>query len=313
MLRHSFHKSEYDNYKPPEFIGRFPLGFVSVIASKPGIGKTWYTLYNIISYSKNFRVSGLFGDCSPILIYDRLRRIVNKPNSDNIFCYFLSEIQQSGFIFDLSQEKGINGIKKLIVDNNIQLLFIDTLISFISSDESSQKEITPIMQKLVNIASSTNCAIVINHHLRKQDVNAKSATIDDVIGSSVITRLAAVVLILSKHNGMINISTVKNWFCEVRDGAFHITNTNGAITLSEAYQIGSNTQSKSEIVIEYIKNLSADSIFCLSQLEGLLISVGATTVRKLYHDIIEMGLAEDLSPDAPIMDKMLKRCKEVQA
>lgn len=306
-LRHTLRLEEADNYPSPEMIGHFPAGYVSIVASKPGCGKTWYTLYNLYTLSHDYRVGALIGDCPPNLIYDRVRRIANYANNDNIYVSFLSEILQIGHDIDLV--RGVSGVEQFITKNSLRLIFLDTLVSFMGADESSQKDVTPIVKNLKNLAERTNCAIVLNHHLRKGSTNkeATEANSDDVIGSSILTRLTANVIIMKKQDGAIRAEFAKAWFTDNKPFTFKLVNLNGAITLMEGDNAGPMARSTQEQEItEYLKSRNPGYQFKIGDLAKSYPNITIKTWRDIFKKWLVTGFVKDLTPTETVMDKALQ-------
>jgi len=114
------------------------------------------------------------------------------------------------------------------------IIFIDTLISFHTADESKQGEMTEIYQFLLNVAKTFNCAVVVNHHTRKRSNKGGNSPLkqDDVIGTNAGIRLASCVYIaeqedekLSDNDGMptVWIRNVKSWDKKLPDLSYKFT------------------------------------------------------------------------------------------
>lgn len=303
-LRHTLTTEEAWNYPSPDFLGRFPIGYLSIVASKPGCGKTWYMLYNIATYSREHNVGALIGDCAPTLIYDRVRRITNTFTHSNVYCYFLSEMQQRGYNIDFADRpSSLVETKRVIEQNKLHLLFIDTLASFMTCDESSQKDMTPIIQGLVKIACETQCAIVINHHLRKGNEKGEVG-LDEVIGSSILTRLAAVVLTMKRRENVVTIQCPKNWFTNSEEMKFSVISINGAVTMTET-TFTTTARSRSDLV-QYVMNIQPDTTIPASQL-AQMGNLSMHRLRELINELKTRDIVIDMTPDDKASEKLLVR------
>jgi len=305
MKRHTLTKEEAWNYPSPEFWGRFPLGYVSIIASKPGCGKTWYMLHCMSDFSRKGNVGAFIGDCAPSLIYDRIKRITNTFAHGNVYCYFLSEMQKEKAGIDYSKtDEAMFATRKIIVEQELKVLFIDTLVSFMTGDESSQKEVSPIMQGFVKLATETKCAIIINHHLRKG--NAKQGEdLDEIIGSSVLTRLASVVLTMKRQDETtVTISCAKNWFTSTETTKFKLLNNEGAITTIET--LYTTTATNSVDLFEYVKEKQKEQTFPAVEL-AKVAHISVSTLRDVVSRLLSEGLVGDLTPKEKCIDKLLIR------
>jgi len=207
---------------PTEFVGAFPKKGVSIIASKPGVGKTWYVLYNIISLSRQgFKTCTFFGDCPPNVVYDRINNLEDSGEDipeEMKQMYFLTDAVREKQQMFLTVPEGLHNFCEVLHYERPDVVFIDTFSSLTDIEESSQKDTAELFQKLIVIAEKYNCAIVIIHHLRKSSrkERAMSVDLDDIIGSSIITRLASLVVVLTKdrETGRVYINVVKTWYQE---------------------------------------------------------------------------------------------------
>lgn len=203
-----------------EFVGTFPKKGVSIIASKPGIGKTWYVLHNIITLSREgFKTCTFFGDCPPNVIYDRVNSMEDSGEEipeERKQMYFLTDAVKEKKNMILTEPEGLHNFCEVLHYEKPDIVFIDTFSSLTTIEENSQKETANLFQKLLVVAEKYNCAIVIVHHLRKSSrkERAMSIDLDDVIGSSIITRLASIVLVLTKdkESQKIFVNVVKSWY-----------------------------------------------------------------------------------------------------
>ncbi len=159
------------------------------------------------------------------------------------------------------------------------------------------------MQRFVKLANETKCAIVINHHLRKG--NAKQGDdLDEIIGSSVLTRLASVVLTMKKHDDIVTISCAKNWFTTTDTTKFKLLNHKGAITTIESLYTTSITNSVG--LFEYVKAKPKDTTFNVSEL-AKVGNIAVSTMRDLVKRLITSDIVGDLTPNEQCMDKLLVR------
>ena len=220
LSRRTLHKDL--SIAPTEFIGVFPKKGVSIIASKPGVGKTWYVLYNMITLAREGKkVCSFFGDCPPNVIYDRINALedTGEDSAENLKqMYFLTDAVKEKQKMMLTNPEGLHNFCEVLHNERPDLVFIDTFSSLTEIEESSQKDTAELFQKLIIVAEMYNCAIVIVHHLRKSSrkERAMSIDLDDIIGSSIITRLASLVLVLSKdrETKRVYINVVKTWYQE---------------------------------------------------------------------------------------------------
>ena len=203
----------------------FAKGFLSIIFGEGGSGKTWLLLnlalfltngigewFNI-EIEKKYKVLLLEGDAPNALINTRLNKF--KFNLDDEFFKYINrfEVDKQGINLNLSSKEGRNNLEFLITESNAEFIIIDTLISFVD-DEKDAENIKKVIDSLRKIATKCNCHILICHHSRKKDNTEKRKRLEqsDVIGSSIITRLASVVIGIEKIDNENIIEIKKSWF-----------------------------------------------------------------------------------------------------
>lgn len=264
-LRHSV----TEDVEAISFVGGiYPRRHLSILASAAGVGKTWLMTAQALNLSAGGYV---FGSTSPFnkpaktlifcgetgieILIERAHLLQVNYNPENIAIYASSDLAANDIAFCLDDEVGFSNIKKIIQGENPDLVFFDTLISFRSDDENASQNTSKILTKLRGVADTMNCAIVLNHHIRKRKQRDMQTelTQDDIIGSSAITRLCAVAFILEKAPGdLIKTVCVKSWWKK-----------------PEAYYWG-------------IKSVSQDEVTLIAT-----VSADMTRNRLLIHDIIE--------------------------
>lgn len=230
-----------------DFVGGiFPKRQVSIVASEPGCGKTWAMLQFCADISNGWKVGKfygcsfwekqrkslmLIGDTGKEMIVDRINKMMlNYITPPEYIMYFVSDFISEKQPFLLNTEEGCRSIQNLIHFEHPDVVFIDTLISFMVGDENSAKEVGEIFLNLRNMAEEENCAIVINHHFRKTQNGTRrgrNATLNDVIGSSAMSRLASVMIALTRNKddetrNLVDVMTVKTWYKEVPHFQFEI-------------------------------------------------------------------------------------------
>lgn len=250
--------------KPTDFIGGiFPRRQLSIMASEPGCGKTWVMLKfcaelsNEWVYRKFFGQSFvekerkclmMIGDTGREMIVDRINKldIIKNVKSQNYIFYFVSDLIKEKHPFLLNTVEGRGSIQGLIHFEKPDIVFFDTLISFMTADENSAKEVGELFIGLREIAEEENCAIVLNHHFRKTQgghTSRKSVSINEVIGSSAMSRLASVMLALVRdrtdpQKNIVQVSTVKTWYKEITPFRFEIVGNDDKVDLIPDYTQG---------------------------------------------------------------------------
>lgn len=191
----------------------FARGFISIIFGDPGSGKTWLILVLCLSLSNGSTLwNGIFvnkskvllleGDSPDALLKTRLEKLDEKLNDDYFSYVNRYTAEKKGMNLSLSDTKGRKNLETIIKAYRPDFVVIDTLISFIN-DEKDAEGIKRVIDELRIFAEKYNCHISICHHSRKRMTGEKRKSLDqsDVIGSSVITRLASVVIGVERNEG----------------------------------------------------------------------------------------------------------------
>lgn len=263
-LRKSFEKDD----KPIDLIGNmFPIGYVSILASKAGVGKTWYLqklscdvskggLVEPFGYSQPERKVLYFtGETGIEMLNKRIYLTDWKYKFSNLSVYGLNDALVAGVSLFLDDESGRNNIIEIIRGENPELIIFDTLISFHRQDESAQKEITGIYAFLTSVAKRFDCAILISHHLRKSKLSSAKISQDEVIGTSAMSRLASTVFVVQRlQNTNRNlVKNVKNWLPQVPDFTYEIKNYEDSVEISYSTTVESEVSFLRDKILNYLK------------------------------------------------------------
>lgn len=272
--------SNAERLNPVDFVGGvFPKRQLSIIASEPGCGKTWAMLKFCADLSNGYQFGKFFGhsfgyeerkcmmligDTGKEMIIDRLNKLDLKYiKEQNYIFYFISDMITEKYPFLLNTEEGRSSIQSLIHFERPDIVFFDTLISFMTGDENSAKEIGEIFIGLRGMAEEENCAIVLNHHLRKTakgEGHRKSVSLNDVIGSSAMARLSSLMIGMTRDRNypdrnIVKVQSVKTWYKEIRSFEFEILSEDDSeVVLSPDYY-GGNLRKLRMIVDEIGKSL----------------------------------------------------------
>ena len=228
--------------------GLYPRGYMSVLAAQAGTGKTWFMQYlacrlsrggnilaGLIPNSKKMKVVILAGETGKYLLDKRLQATCWAYDKKRIKVYDALELQREEIPIMLNTEEGKMTFLAILEYEKPDIVYFDTLISFHTADESKQGEMTSVITFLLKTAKTFNCAIVLNHHLRKRSTKAQmknatpTPTQDDIIGSGVIVRLASCAYVayqaadeLGTNEGMptVIVSNPKSWLKRTPDFAY---------------------------------------------------------------------------------------------
>lgn len=214
--------------------GLYPRGFMSIVASQAGTGKTWLTQYiccqlsrggrildGMVARSPRYKSVIMSGETGAELLDLRLKSTCWDYVRENMKTYSAVEMMTEGEHIYLNTQEGQETAAAIFYAEHPDIVFYDTLISWHSMDESKQAEMTGVYTFLLRMAKAFNCAVVVNHHTRKRPANmmSRKPTQEDVIGSSAGVRLAATVYTITAEDedaglSKMTVSNVKSWYAK---------------------------------------------------------------------------------------------------
>ena len=299
--------------EPVDLIAKmFPVGYVTILASKPGVGKTWF-LHKLacdvsiggstmpFGYSEpERRVVYLSGETGVQLLNKRQALTNWRYNERNLSIYSLGDAISNNVSLFLDDTDGRNNLVEILREENPELLIIDTLISFHRQDESAQKEITDIYAFLSKIATKFDCAVLISHHLRKSKASSVTAinsmSQDEVIGTSAMARLASTVFAIYRVPGTSRnlVKNVKNWLPEIPDFTYEIKSTADEVTIVYSTTAEADSKYLSERILNFLKGSGVGVFKKISDIARAL------QVRKTGYAYLR-ELCKDLEKEKKIM------------
>lgn len=297
--------SSVDNVQGYDWIipNLLPRGFISLLFSYAGAGKTWIVIDLGIRLSLGLQVLGdiavdklkvvlLEGDTPDSLVKERVDKLSLKAD-DNYFQYVNSyEAEKQGVILNFSEPDGLKNLEDIIRLSNPDLIIIDTLISFVN-DEKDAEDIRRVMKKLNYLATTYDCGILICHHTRKRPNGEKRQKTDqsDVIGTSIITRLLGCVIGIDKYHSSLVMNTKKSWFNKFQDREIKLVDTeDGKVKVD--YTIIDNLEKNStdkmcDNILDYIISNNLKE-FKRKDIEQKFNNINA--VRKALKKLEENGI-----------------------
>lgn len=211
-----------------EFVGGFfARKHVTILASKAGIGKTWYLIKLLADlsvggtiflsqayYQPPIKCLLFAGETNVPLIIERFKMLNSDVNFDNIVILSYLDAAKQGQFLDLDTREGAMLINQVVKDVNPDIVVFDTLMSFRRDDENSSQSTRDMMTRLQFIADNNNVAVIATHHLRKSDKRERNQSIDqdEIIGSSALVRLASSAFIMVKRYQANSLHCVKSWW-----------------------------------------------------------------------------------------------------
>lgn len=254
LLQHSLLLDPKYTEKPVEFVGVFPRGYVSIVAGVPGVGKTWFMLDVCRSIADGLPILSdadgeihkgkaliFAGETGVRMLVERMQMLGGVDNLPSIRVVSSHEMARLDIDVMINTAIGRKNIDEAIKEFRPDLVFFDTVISFMSGgkDESSQADMTDPIRGLSAIAGAYNTAIVLMHHFRKrptQTTDTQSRGLDEVIGSSALTRLASLVVGIERKREMRFCHCIKSWWKEFAPFSFIIKqDCEGSLHLEACY------------------------------------------------------------------------------
>ena len=219
-----------------EFVGIFPKGYVSMLVGEPASGKTWFMLSMCrgiadgtiglgcpVPYKQGKSVI-LAGETGVGLLCNRYKELGFPSHAENI-TVFSAAMCTGDDTLSLDTDRGISNLTEILTELKPDVVFVDTLISFCSGDESDIKLMAEPVRKLTIVAQKSKTAIILCHHFRKRKQGASSSlSVSEVIGTSAFTRLSALVAGLTVDDGCRTVQCVKSWWSPFQRFDFMIKN-----------------------------------------------------------------------------------------
>lgn len=300
--------------------GLFPRGYISVVASMPGAGKTWLMQYiacqlsiggkildGVVAKSPKYKTVILAGETGKKLLDKRLASTNWGFEPKNIRIYEAIKWAKLGIPYMINTVEGQETIAKIVEIERPTVLWLDTFISFHTAEESKMADMTAIFQYLLRMASFYDMSVVLNHHTRKKpsSLNGEKVryTQDDVIGSSAGIRLANAVYIISVEEleagrSIQTVRNVKSWDTKVPPFSYEFVKDDEGFT---DFKISFDTEgnniywSARERLREYISSFA----------HGALITVAdAASYLHMSQEVVR-GYLEEFAHGKNITKKKL--------
>jgi hypothetical protein len=207
-----------------------------------GVGKSWLAqriaselsmggmILEGFSFSKKQCVLFFVGEAGIRLINDRARKTGWQADDNNLVIIDEGRYANENISLDFRKEGRAN-IESLIEGKQPSIVFFDSYMSFCTADENKWNELRPVLQYLRSLAEKKNIAVVLIHHVRKRRTIERKSPLaqDDVIGSSMFTRYAGLILMLDKKIDDLTkkelpvlVFAEKSWFKKPSFFAFQI-------------------------------------------------------------------------------------------
>ena len=291
--------------------GLFPREHVSTAIAAPGTGKTWFVqkLTSDLSIGGNvfegyvesdpLRVMIFAGEAGYELLIRRGTETGWQLNKDNISVFSGNEAEQKKIMLDVDNQDGQKNVEMLIGEFKPDLVFIDTLGAFHSSDENSSKEMRPIFRYLCSLAKDKNIALVAIHHTRKRKIVERKArmTQDEAVGSSILNRFSAVILGLEeaeksetpRDNPTILVWTQKSWYRKPGPFTFKMEkDTYGRLGMTVNLQPDIGGKAREQIFVNIQTRYKPGEWFNACDIVDLMDNrIGDTYIRRCLNELVD--------------------------
>lgn len=303
--------------------GLYPRGYISIFAAQAGTGKTWFMEYiacalsrggnildGLVAKSRKMKVVIFAGETGKFLLVKRLQATNWDYDKSRIKVYDAVELQREEIPILLNTTEGRATTIQILAEEKPDIIFFDTLISFHGADESKQGEMTSIIIFLLKLASEFNCAIVLNHHLRKRPSKMSKVKYtpgqDDVIGSNVAVRMASAVFIAyandeeaeeaEKFNGMplVTIREAKSWDKKVPTFSYQMIHDDADkidFIIEWGNNEGTRDRSLRERITSLVESHEAGAILSADDVARDL-STSKDSARKYMEELADKGRVE---------------------
>jgi len=188
--------------------GLFPKGYLSSVIAAPGVGKTWFfqrlvsdlsvggPVFDGFAHSEPAKSLVMAGESGYELLIRRAREMRWSVNKENVVIYSSVASAFKGVSFDLGALCGQENFRSVMDIDLPEILIVDTLTAFHYADENKSSEMKAIYEFLLKQAQERDIAVVLSHHTRKRKFGESKLPMsqDEAIGSSVLNRLAAVIV-----------------------------------------------------------------------------------------------------------------------
>ena len=182
-------------------------GCLTQLQGDPKSGKSCFSIFMAIACASGRWTAGRFKyeqDNPSRVVYisyeDNNRRLKRRVK-EYIGGLGLSEVPDTLLLFgknpeiDLSTKKGEEQLRRIIEDNQADVIILDTLSYLHTAEENSKKEMQPVMAALRRIVEDFPVAVLMIHHTRKGGTNGDQAgTAQRGRGSSAIAAAPDIIL-----------------------------------------------------------------------------------------------------------------------
>lgn len=261
--------------------GIFPVGGLSLVVGQPKAGKTTFLRSLCLAVARGEDFLGRSTMKGPVILFGL------EEHKAHLKDYFYNAGAENSddlhIIFGDIPYDAFNKLKGLIVSRSPSMVVIDTLFKFKPiEDTNSYAQTSKNLLEIMNVARETNTAIVLVHHMRKNDADSSTA----ILGSQGIFGGVDTAFYLSAKNNMRFFSTTQRFGENIEETIINFDKDINAFSLGEKKQVR-DEQSLIDLVIPLLvrKPLCFDELFKrIGGNKGALKSVLNTLgLQKIVH------------------------------
>lgn len=209
---------------PPleEIAGLFPRGGLSFLIAKAGTGKSWLVqriasdlsvggeILAGYAYSEPRTSLILAGEAGHEMLIRRGTSTRWPVDMNRLHVFDAFDNEHEGLALDIDTKDGQRRLKLLTGALKPDLLFLDSLVAFHTTDENSSEKMRPVYGYLNALAREANIAVVASHHVTKSKRSERKVRMDqdDAIGSSMLNRFAAAIIGVEETGDENEIKTI---------------------------------------------------------------------------------------------------------
>jgi hypothetical protein len=289
--------------------GLFPRGYITFVAAQQGNYKSWFTEKLAADLSAGGNIFGGFICNEPIrkvLFFtgeSRWTQFARRSkqmgwNISSIVIYDRWEMEKNGTPLELDTDAGKSNVETIVAAEKPDVAFIDSMFDFHNSDENKADNMKPVMAFLNGIAEKHNADFVLSHHNRKLKTSEQKydLTQDEMIGSSMLHKNAAVILMLQKKTITDSYGTVvedavvvrceKSWVKKPARFAFRIEDEDDKYHTSMRIVLNPDTGgTRKESVVEVIEASFAVGEWFKSR--DVMKLCGNSVVKRTIERVLE--------------------------
>lgn len=188
-----------------------PKGFLSMVASEPGIGKSTLALRIAAAYTSgwDWPDGTPFTDALGSVLWcetesGEAMNLARARDWELPLRQFRNPLGDPFETVSLANPKHIDAIKSMAEEPDVKFIVLDSLTGAHHCNEKDSSDMFPLLKQLADIIRDTNKPMLITHHLRKAGAqDSTEVTLDRVRGGTGIVQLTRAVWAIDRHNLLV--------------------------------------------------------------------------------------------------------------